>query len=201
MSAPSEKERSECDRVPMRRCLVSGERRPKAELLRFVVSPEGEVVFDLTDRLPGRGLWLKAERDMISTAASKRLFSKAARQSVVVPEGLVDSVAAGLKRRCLDRLGLARRAGLVSMGFEQVRMAVQSGRVAVIVEAVDGSADGRQKITGTAPDLPVIDLFTGAELGQALGRDHVVHVALSAGGMTDALQLEVGRYRGVIAAG
>ena len=187
----------ESDQGPLRRCLVSGDQRPKAELLRFVVGPSGDLVFDVAGRLPGRGLWLKAGRDMIDTAASKRLFSKAARQSVTIPDDLVALVAAGLKRRCLDRLGLARRAGLVAVGFEKVRAQASTGQTVLILEAADGAADGRRKITGLAPDALVIDVFTGAELGQALGRDHAVHVGLEADRLTDTLMVEAKRYSGV----
>ena len=183
---------------PLRRCLATDKRLPKAELLRFVVGPAGTIVFDVAGRLPGRGLWLKAERDMISTAASKRLFSKAARQTVSVSDSLADEVTAGLKRRCLDLLGLARRAGLVSVGFEQVRAALQTMGVVVLIEAADGSADGRRKITGSAAKVPVIDTFTGEELGRALGREHAVHAALGAGGLTDIFRRDVSRLYGVL---
>ena len=188
---------AESDQGPLRRCLVSGEQRPKDELLRFVVGPTGDLVFDVAGRLPGRGLWLKAGRDMIDTAASKRLFSKAARQSVTIPDDLVVLVAAGLKRRCLDRLGLARRAGLVAVGFEKVRAQAGTGQTVLILEAADGAAGGRRKITGLAPDALVIDVFTGAELGQALGRDHAVHVGLGADRLMDTLMVEAKRYSGI----
>lgn len=181
---------------PLRRCFVSGERRPVETMIRFVVGPGEEIVADLAGRLPGRGLWLSAGRDMIETAAAKRLFSKAARRSVIVPDGLSDLVAAGLKRRCLDRLGLARRAGLVAVGFEQVRAEAKAGRVAVVLEAAEGSLEGRRKITALAPTAPVVDLFSGADLGAALGRDRTVHASLAPGGVTDALVREVERYRG-----
>lgn len=182
---------------PVRKCLVSGEHLPKADLIRFVVGPEDTVVFDATGKLPGRGLWLKAEQDMIQVAASKRLFSRAARQNVTVPDGLVTLVAAGLKRRCLDRLGLARRAGLVAVGFEKVRAQMSAGLSALVLEAADGAAGGRRKVTGLAPDVPVIDAFTGEELGQALGRDHAVHVSLTADPLTESLAREAKRYNGV----
>ena len=197
MMTPEADKADESRSGPMRRCLVSGACLSKDELLRFVVDPAGKVVFDPAQSLPGRGLWLKAERDMIDTAASKRLFSKAARHTVVVPDGLANMVAAGLKRRCLDRLGLARRAGLVAMGFEQVRAKARAGEIALLLEAKDGSADSRRKVTGIVPDVPVIDAFTGEDLGQALGREHTVHVALSAGKLTSALRTEATRYLGV----
>lgn len=183
--------------MPLRRCLATGDQRPKDELLRFVVSPEGTLVFDVAGRLPGRGLWLKAGRDMIATAASKRLFSKAAKEAVTVPDDILELVATGLKRRCLDRLGLARRAGLVAVGFEKVRSQASTGRTVLILEAAEGAKGGRRKVTGLAPKAPVIDVFTGEELGQALGRDHAVHVSLEADRLTDVLLIEAKRYAGV----
>ena len=185
------------DTGPNRRCIASGESRPIAQLVRFVVGPEDTIFPDIAQRLPGRGLWLSADRAMIETAATKRLFSKAARQNVHTPPDLADTVADLLKRRCLNHLGLARRAGLVAAGAEKVRTQIASGRTAVLLEAADGSMPERAKITALAPKLPVVDLFTGSELGAALGRDAAVHVAMLSGRLTAMLVEDAGRYAGV----
>jgi predicted RNA-binding protein YlxR (DUF448 family) len=182
---------------PNRRCIASGESRPIAQLVRFVVGPDDTIFPDVDQRLPGRGLWLSADRAMIETATSKRLFSKAARQNVHASADLADTVADLLKRRCLNHLGLARRAGLVVAGAEKVRAQLSSGRTAVLLEAADGSLPERIKITALAPTLPVVDLFTGSELGAALGRDAAVHVALLPGRLTAMLVEDAGRYAGV----
>lgn len=168
---------------PHRRCIATGAVRPKEELLRFVVGPDDTVVPDLENTLPGRGLWLSARRDMVETAMAKKSFARAARQKVIVPPDLPDRLDDLMRRRCLDLVGLARRAGMVTAGFEKVRALLKDQRQAAVVllEASDGAADGRNKIRALAPDLPVIDLFTGAEVGAALGRDIAVHAVVTRG--------------------
>ena len=47
---------------PERRCIATGEVQPKHGLIRFVVGPEGQVVPDLSEKLPGRGIWVAADR-------------------------------------------------------------------------------------------------------------------------------------------
>ena len=165
----------------MRRCLVTGVVKQKAELLRFVVGPEAEIVPDLTGTLPGRGLWLSARRDVVETATAKKAFARAARRAVVVPGDLAERLALLLRQRCLETLGLARRAGLVAAGFDVVKAAAKQGHVVLLLEASDGAEDGRRKVTGAAPGAQVVDVFSAAELAAALGRDHVIHVAVSAG--------------------
>lgn len=182
--------------APVRRCLASGERRPKAGLIRFVIGPGRELVPDLEERLPGRGLWLSANRTMLETARAKRLFAKAARGEVRVAEDLGDRVDALLAARCLRLLGLARRAGTVVAGFEKVRSWIGSGRAGLLFAASDAAANGRGRIRALAPDLPLIDLFDGGELGSALGRDHVVHVAVAPGAMAERLMQECERLGG-----
>ena len=141
---------------------------------------------------------MKAERAMMEAAASKRLFAKAARKDVHVPADLADAVAALLKRRCLNHLGLARRAGLVAAGAEKVRARIAEGRTAALFEAADGSLDERRKFVALAPGIPVVDLFTGAELGAAVGRETAaVHVALAPGKLTTTLIEDAARLRGV----
>lgn len=188
------------DGDPERRCIATGRRRPRGEMIRFVLDPDGRVVPDLDGRLPGRGFWLSADRDVLNTACAKRLFSKAARRPVVVPDGFVADVERLLVRRCLDRIGLARRAGQAVAGFEKVRERLRSARDAVaggvLLTACDGSEDGRGKIGRLATGLRVIDLFSAAELGAATGRERAVHVLLSPGGLANALVRDAERLAG-----
>jgi predicted RNA-binding protein YlxR (DUF448 family) len=170
--------------------------RPKAELLRCVVGPDGRIVPDVAGRLPGRGLWLTARRDIVATAVAKRLFARAARAPVGVDDDLADRVEALLAQRCCEVLGLARRAGQAVAGFTKVRQALERREAAVLAAAVDGAADGRGKLAALAPALPVVDPLTSAELGAAFGRDHVVHAALKPGRLAETLLVEAARLAG-----
>jgi predicted RNA-binding protein YlxR (DUF448 family)/ribosomal protein L30E len=184
----------------MRRCLVTLEVRPRERLLRFVLDPEGCVRPDLEARLPGRGMWLSADRNVINKAVAKNLFARAARAPACAAADLVDQVERLLTRRALATLGLARRAGQVALGFEQVRQALRAGSAAVLVAASDGAADGRRKLRRLAPDLPLIVAFSSVELGAALGRDSVVHVAVAPGGLAQRLLQDAERLAGFRAA-
>ena len=187
---------SRSGKTGMRRCIASGAVVPTESLVRFVVGPDSTLVPDIDNRLPGRGLWLSAHRDMVEKAASKRLFAKVARRNVTIPANLADTVAELLRRRCLNHLGLARRAGLVTAGREKVRAQIAAGRVALLLEAVDGSLPERRKLAAMVPRAPVVDLFTSTELGTAVGRDAAVHVALADGRLTRTIFDDAARYRG-----
>lgn len=195
-SEPQDESVEDDEKGPERRCAVTGLRQSPEFMIRFVVAPDGEIAPDLENRLPGRGIWLSARRDVVNTAVEKNVFSKAARQKVRAASGLADRIDALMTRRCLEILGLARRAGQVIAGFEKVKSAVKAGQVSLLVEAGDGAEDGRDKIRSHAPNLPVITLFSGDELGQSLGRDRAVHVALTPGGLARRLKIECRRLAG-----
>lgn len=165
-------------------------------MLRFVVGPGREVVPDVEGRLPGRGIWLSAQRDMVNTACAKNLFAKAARARVAVPADLADRVERLLARRCLDLIGLARRAGQAVAGSDKARAWLRAGRGAVLVAAADGAPGGRAGMRALAPGLPLVDLFSGAELGRALGRQGVVHLVLAPGRLAESLLGEAARLAG-----
>ena len=181
---------------PQRRCLVTRTSRPKAALVRFVVGPDGRVWPDVAGRLPGRGMWLSADRDVINRAATRNLFARAARAPVRVDPGLADEVELLLVKRALDDLGLARRAGMVVTGYEKVRGRLRSGAVAALVAAADGAPGGRRKLRQLAPDLPCIAAFTRDELGAALGLENVVHAAVAPGSLARRLLCDAGRLAG-----
>ncbi|HXE16319.1 MAG TPA: RNA-binding protein [Stellaceae bacterium] len=179
-----------------RRCLVTGDVRPKAGLVRFVVSPEGAIVPDVAGRLPGRGLWLTARRDIVADAVAKRVFGRAARRPVAVDDALPDRVEALLAARCVELIGLARRAGVAAMGFVKVERMLSAGVAGLLLGAADGARDGRGKLRAQAPDVPERAELTAAELGAAFGRDAVVHVALRDGALATALAAELDRLAG-----
>lgn len=164
--------------------------------MRFVVDPAGRVQFDVDGRLPGRGMWLSAARNVVEKAVRRNAFARAARASVVVDVGLAAEVERVLVSRGLNTLGLARRAGLLVVGFEQVRSSVATGAAAVMVSAADGSADGLRKVRRGAPDLPVVRAFSREELGAALGRPDMVHAAVLPGRLAARLLDDVARLDG-----
>lgn len=183
-----------------RRDIVSGEVMEEARLIRFVPGPDGLVVPDLARKLPGRGLWVAADRGSVETAAKKGLFSRAAKAKLQAPPDLADQVESLLRRRVLSSLGLARKAGDLTSGFEKVSAAIQSGKVAWLIEASDGAEDGRRKIlaaarkAATAPRL--LGAFNSDELGLALGGENVIHTALLAGRGIDRWTQDVERLSG-----
>ena len=139
---------------------------------------------------------MSATLDAVNTACVKSLFAKAAKAQVKAPDDLAQRVERLLARRCLDYLGLARRAGQAVAGFEKVRAWLRSGKVAVVLSAADGAEGGRAKIRAMAPGVPLLDLFSGTELGSAVGRERAVYVVVAPGGLADGLLREAARLNG-----
>jgi predicted RNA-binding protein YlxR (DUF448 family) len=181
--------------------VVSRESRPPAELIRFVASPDGQIVPDLARRLPGRGIWVKAERDAVAEAVKRKSFAKGLKRRVVASADLPDLVDQLLVRRSLGALSLANKSGRVTTGFTRVEAALIGGSVAVLLHAADGAADGAGKldrrfvaISAQAGSKPLIlRELTSEQMSLAIGRPNVVHAALSAGGATTKFLNEASR--------
>lgn len=180
--------------TPIRCCLVTRTRCDRAALIRFVVGPDGVVVPDLKGALPGRGMWLSATRETIKMACARNVFSRASRRAVRVPDDLDDQVEALLAARCCAWVTRAWRSGDVCFGYEKVRAALRGGGLGALVEARDGSM--RQRLSGHATDLPLVDVLTLAEIGSALNRLQVAHVRVAKGGIADALLADARRLAG-----
>ena len=153
---------------PLRRCIVTRERLPKERMIRFVVGPDRQVVPDLAARLPGRGIWLSASRDVLelddvlenrqrkakqSDGTQRppeqrhlvRAFARAARGPVTLPSDLSGLLQTALIRRIGECLGLARRAGQAVAGYEKAREALRTGRYRLVLQASDGSEAERSR--------------------------------------------------------
>ncbi|MEM7711827.1 MAG: RNA-binding protein, partial [Pseudomonadota bacterium] len=170
------KDRSE----PDRRCIVTGETGPKAGLVRFVVGPGDMVYPDVTGKLPGRGIYVSASRAPLEKAVEKRMFARGAKKQVSVPDDLVALVEAGLLKRLQDGIAIARKAGRAVAGYEKVKSMLMAGEAQVLLQATDGSDRGKGKLS-TPQGGKWIGFLTADELGQAFGRDRVIHAAVAAG--------------------
>jgi predicted RNA-binding protein YlxR (DUF448 family) len=181
----------------MRMCAVTRAVRPIDELIRFVVSPQGEVIPDLKRKLPGRGLWVSASHRTVAEAVRRHQFSKGFKRDVRVAPSFAADTETLLVRSAIDALAMAAKAGQVVSGFGKVedalrqRQAQTPGAVQALIHASDGAADGIRKLdavirqnTGINDDsreFPVVTALTSEQLDLALGRSNVIHAALLAG--------------------
>ena len=179
----------------MRMCAVTRAVRPIDELIRFVVSPSGEVMADLKRKLPGRGLWVSASRQAVAEAARRNQFSKGFKRDVRVAPTLAADTENLLVRGVIEALAMAAKAGQVISGFSKVEGALAQRQVQnsvkALIHAADGAADGIRKLdavarqnagnNGESREFPVVTVLTSEQLDLALGRSNVVHAALLAG--------------------
>lgn len=182
---------------PERRCIVTRASGPKAGLIRFVTGPDDEVVPDLAGRLPGRGMWVKADAATLALAGTKGYFSRAAKRPVKVPADLAARVEALLASRLVELVALARKAGQAVTGLEKTKAALVSGEAALLLQAADGSARERARLRPPGGESSLVSCLLAHELGLAFARDRVIHAAVLAGGLEDRIRDEALRLSGI----
>ena len=184
-----------------RRCIVSHESLPDAKLIRFALAPDGGVVPDVAAKLPGRGAWVRADRASVEAAAKKQVFARAFKCEARAPADLAEQTESLLARRCLDQLGLMRRAGAIAIGATQVEAAIRGKPALMLIEALEGAEEGREKLMslhiglwGSPP--PAAACFTASDLGVALGRERVIHACLLQERLATGWAADIGRLAG-----
>ncbi len=181
---------------PERKCIATGEVSPKEGLIRFVVGPDSQIVPDLAGKLPGRGVYVSSNKGALESAVSKSLFSRAARQKITLADGFVEMVENLISRRVVDLISLARKSGGAVSGYEKVKDWLLKEEARVLIQAEDGSARGKSKLS-TPYGGSYIGWLSADELGMAFGRQTVIHAALGAGGLTERVVEEAQRLKGL----
>ena len=171
--------------TPLRQCAVSRERLPQVQMVRFARAPDGSVAPDIAQNLPGRGLWIEAARKHVDQAVKTGAFSRGFKQQTVPDPALSDLVESLLVKRLQNTLGLAKKAGKVVLGFDQVRASLRKQRPGTLLAASDSADDGRNKVYFLAKaiysQVSLSGGLTSSELGMAFGRDHVIHGLIEGG--------------------
>jgi uncharacterized protein len=204
-AAAKQEQEHDCEATDtVRRCAVTRASRPKDELIRFVLAPDGVVVPDIKEKLPGRGVWLTVAHDTVAEALKRNVFARAFKEAAKVPEGLQSQVDRLLADAAVSALALANKAGEAVFGNAKVEEALRRGRVLALIHAREAAEDGCRKLDGKAQGKtgemtgPAVRVFSADELGLASGRTNVIHAALIQGGaavrvLAAASRLE--RYR------
>lgn len=180
-----------------RRCIARMESLPKDRMIRFVLSPDNIVTPDIAGRLPGRGIWVAADRKALKKAIARNLFARAAKAPAKVPDDLLELVESLLVSQLISLISLARKGGSALAGFDKCKSALLSEQAIALIQASDGSEGQKRKLRPPKGDNTYISCLKGDELGLAFGREHVIHAALLRGGLSKRVLLEAHRLAGV----
>jgi len=193
--------------APERKCILSGDTAPRDALIRLAISPDGLVLPDVLARAPGRGAWIGVSRGDLEKAQAKgKLKGALARAfkgaTLTIPDDLPERIEAALLRAFADRLGLEKRSGRLLTGSDRIAENARGGNVAWLAHAADAGDDGSRKLdqawrvgeeaegTGLAGVRLPLDR---AALSVALGRDNVVHLALTDSAAAERLNAVLAR--------
>ena len=194
--------------VPERSCILTRRTAPREELIRLALGPDGEVAPDVRARAPGRGAWIGVGREALDEANSKGKLKGALARAfktadLKIPADLGERIEAALRSQALDRLGLEARGGTLINGAEKVEVAARQGKVALLIHAADAGEDGRRKLDqawrvggGEAQGLVFPEGRT--ILSMALGRENVVHIALTDDAAARRVTLAIARWQAFI---
>jgi uncharacterized protein len=184
---------SDASGAPERRCILTGTHGSRDELVRLAISPDGDVLPDALARAPGRGAWIAVSRGELEQALAKgKLKGALARafkgSALTIPADLPERTQAALLRALTDRLGLEMKSGRLLTGSDRIAEHARGGQVAWLAHAADAGEDGSRKLDqawrvgqeAEGSGLRGITLpLDRAALSVALGRDNVVHLALT----------------------
>ena len=183
-----------------RRCALTHEVKPAAELIRFVVGPDDVLVPDTDAKADGRGVWISLGARNVAEAIKKKSFARSLKTAVTVPDDLPALTQLRLQQRFVSSLQMARKAGQLLTGAMKVKAALETGEAIALLSATDAADDGKKKLLATlkaadkaaqeqgleAADRPHFELLDSAQLGLALGIENVIHAAPTQGAAGEA---------------
>lgn len=184
-----------------RTCAQTRVSLPQSELIRFVADEAGNIFPDVSARAPGRGVWIKANREVLESAIKNNAFARSLKRQANPKPELINQTIDALYSKALGFLGMARRAGVLITGFDKVEDAIKKSEPAFLIEANDGSADGRGKIIALSKkwkNVAIIGIFGTDDLGKAIGRDNVIHALMIKGQFAQNWTLELKRLEGFV---
>jgi predicted RNA-binding protein YlxR (DUF448 family) len=194
--------------IPERTCILSRRAAPREELIRLALGPDGQVAPDVRARAPGRGAWIGVGREALDEANAKGKLKGALQRAfktgeVDAPADLGERIQAALRQQVLDRLGMEARAGNLINGADRVEQAARTGKIHLLIHAADAGEDGRKRLdqawrVGGGDRSGLVFPEGRTILSMALGRENVVHIALTDAGAARRVLHAINRWQAFI---
>ena len=194
--------------VPERSCILTRRTAPREELIRLALGPDGQVAPDVRARAPGRGAWIGVGRKALDEANAKGKLKGALARAfksgeIDVPADLGERIEHGLRQQALDRLGLEARGGTLLTGGERIEQAARAGKVHLLIHAADAGEDGNRTLdqawrVGGGQQQGLVFPEGRTILSMALGRENVVHIALTDAAAARRVTHAIDRWRAFI---
>ncbi|MBP9877407.1 MAG: DUF448 domain-containing protein [Alphaproteobacteria bacterium] len=183
----------------LKTCIVSRKLLPREEMFRFVLSPENQLIFDLDEELPGKGVWLEASRDSFDKALKSKAFDKAVKGRPLLDFVSHEHIVNRFKLKCLSFLGFAQKKGDVIHGFEKIESYLKllsdpkkakkdSGFTGLLLYA-DESGVNLDKLQAKARAMGIAEIegLSVLELSKAIGRDDVVYLYMKGSPLSEKI--------------
>ena len=188
---------------PVRTCTGCGQQKDKAQMVRIVTDPNGQVVADIKGKLPSRGAYVCPDGSCIERAARGRLWaSLKASTGKCSPEELGAAIAEGYSRKVLSLLGQAKKSGHFISGTTlvegELRRRPKSGWLGLV--AADASSDISEKVQTRfkAASVPYRITMSKAQFGDVLGKSPRSVVLIKDTGISAAIDESLDRYTRVL---
>ena len=179
--------------IPLRKCLVTGTTIEKKDLIRFVIDPQNNLIADINQNLPGKGYWVKADRDTILKAINKNILHKAIKKEVNIEKNVLDRIEMQITKQIINQISLCRKAGAAIFGFDKIKAAIKSNNIGLVIQALDGSDREKKRLVNRSIPKILDDCLTGSDLGKAFGRENVIHCAILRSGFVENIYFHSNR--------
>lgn len=182
---------------PLRSCVACRANAVKRDLLRFVAAPDGMILADLQQKLPGRGAYTCLKARCLALAVKKRQLARAldCEAGTDDAERLTAQVKEKLEERIAAYLSLANKGGKVVSGSDRVQEQLKKGTTGLLFIATDISADIGAKFQALAKTqgVRVSALFDKERLGALIGKELRSVLAVVDSGFVGPMTLEMQR--------
>lgn len=159
-----------------RKCIVTGEIKEKSQLLRFVLTPDNDIVPDLYKKLPGKGVYVSVSYALLKQAINKNIFARVLKKNIKINKELLQIVENILHKNALNAISLAKKGGITVIGLDKVLTSLKENKLAFLLEACDAGQDGLKKLQNHIIDLPVYRLFNVEDLDKTLDKVNTVYI-------------------------
>ncbi len=184
--------------IKTKKCIIKDKFFEKKLMLKLVLSPDGKIILDLNEKLPGKHIWISSERNSLIEAENRNLFSNFFGIKKDENKKILINIISFLKKRIVQRISLARKSSYAICGYEKIKSALFLNKIDLLIQASDGSKKEKNRLKGKFYNKSLIECLKSSEIGVAFGRDYIIHAGILSNGFNEKFKNDVQKLNNLI---
>jgi len=170
----------------------------KDDFIKICLSPDNKLIPDLCEKLPGKSVWLPADKAFIVDILKKEDLKTYFGVSKIFLPDLVSIIELVLRKKIMSSISMTKKSGVLAIGLDAIKTQLIQNRHCLIIVAMGAKSLGNKSFFASENVSIFESLLEQKDLEKSTGKFNVKYVGVFSKNFKKTIQVDLNKLKGFI---